>query len=122
MFLFTGLPVVKFTSGLYETIGIEKWTFHTGGGNVLIRKQLPLTLAWAISIHKSQGMTLDCAEISLGRTFEKGQAYVALSRAKSLKTIRVKDFNSLCVQADSEVLEYYRCLRRIKRKFITEKF
>ena len=109
---------MKFTSGHHEIIGPEKWTFCMGGGNVLTRKQIPLTLAWAISIHKSQGMTLDCAEISLGRTFEKGQAYVALSRAKCLQTIRVKDFSPNCVQADSEVLEYYRCLRKIKRELI----
>lgn len=110
-----GFPVVQFTSGLKETIGFEKWTFHTGGGNALSRKQLPLKLAWAMSIHKSQGMTLDCVEISLGGVFETGQAYVALSRAKSLKTLRVKGFDPSRVQANKDVLEYYRNIRRIKR-------
>lgn len=107
--------MVQFTSGLKETIGFEKWTFHTGGGNALSRKQLPLKLAWAMSIHKSQGMTLDCVEISLGGVFETGQAYVALSRAKSLKTLRVKGFDPSRVQANKDVLEYYRNIRRIKR-------
>ena len=113
-----GLPVVEFISGRKETIGMEKWTFHIGGGNIAYRKQLPLTLAWAISIHKSQGMTLDCVEISLGRAFERGQTYVALSRAKNLQTLRVLDFRPTCVQVDSEVLEYYRCLRRMRRNYI----
>ena len=57
-------------------------------------------------------MTLDCVEISLGRAFETGQAYVALSRARSLAGLRVLDFDKSCVRADSKVLEFY---RRIKR-------
>ena len=65
----------------------EKWVFKLsgGGGQYMSRKQLPLKLAWAISIHKSQGMSLDCVEMSLARVFECGQAYVALSRATSLQ-------------------------------------
>ena len=49
-----GHPVVRFTSGLEVAIGLEKWSVRTGGGNVATRRQLPLKLAWAISIHKSQ--------------------------------------------------------------------
>lgn len=53
-------------------------------------------------------MTLDCVEVTLGRAFEAGQAYVALSRAKSLNSLRVLDFSSECVRADVVVLAFYR--------------
>ena len=65
-----------------------------------------------------QGMTLDCVEMSLSRCFEAGQAYVALSRAKSLKSVRVVDFHPSCVRADPDALEFYRTLRRTRRNYI----
>ncbi|XP_066513814.1 ATP-dependent DNA helicase PIF1-like [Hoplias malabaricus] len=107
-----GLPRVRFLCGAVEVIKQEKWMFKAGGGLYLSRQQLPLKLAWAISIHKSQGMTLDCVEISLARVFERGQAYVALSRARSLEGLRVMDFDPRVVQADPDVLLFYKKLRK----------
>ncbi|XP_028448983.1 ATP-dependent DNA helicase PIF1 isoform X1 [Perca flavescens] len=106
-----GLPHVRFLCGVTEVLKPERWVFKSGGGVHLSRQQLPLKLAWAISIHKSQGMTLDCVEISLARVFESGQAYVALSRARSLQGLRVMDFDPRVVRADPDVLVFYKKLR-----------
>ena len=80
--------MVRFVGGAVQEVRQDKWTVKGGPGVILTRSQLPLRLAWAFSIHKSQGMTLDCVEVSLSRVFECGQAYVALSRAKNLKSVR----------------------------------
>ncbi|KAF3699156.1 ATP-dependent DNA helicase PIF1 [Channa argus] len=107
-----GLPHVRFLCGVTEVLKPERWVFKSGGGIHLSRQQLPLKLAWAISIHKSQGMTLDCVEISLARVFERGQAYVALSRARCLQGLRVMDFDPRVVRADPDVLLFYKKLRK----------
>uniref|UniRef100_A0A8D0GMW6 ATP-dependent DNA helicase PIF1 n=1 Tax=Sphenodon punctatus TaxID=8508 RepID=A0A8D0GMW6_SPHPU len=107
-----GLPRVRFLCGVTEVMGLERWVFKGPAGIYLSRQQLPLKLAWAISIHKSQGMSLDCVEISLSLVFESGQAYVALSRARSLEGLRVLDFDPKVVRANPCVLQFYRSLWR----------
>ncbi|XP_069083881.1 ATP-dependent DNA helicase PIF1 [Pleurodeles waltl] len=107
-----GLPKVRFLCGVTEVIKMERWVFKAHGGIFITRQQLPLKLAWAISIHKSQGMSLDCVEISLARVFESGQAYVALSRARSLEGLRVMDFDPKAVRANPRVLQFYSRLRK----------
>ncbi|XP_006831600.1 PREDICTED: ATP-dependent DNA helicase PIF1 [Chrysochloris asiatica] len=107
-----GLPQVRFLCGVTEVIRADRWTVQATGGQLLSRQQLPLQLAWAISIHKSQGMSLDCVEISLGRVFANGQAYVALSRARSLQGLRVLDFDPMVVSCDPRVLRFYANLQR----------
>ncbi|XP_063243361.1 LOW QUALITY PROTEIN: ATP-dependent DNA helicase PIF1-like [Bacillus rossius redtenbacheri] len=107
-----GFPLVRFRSRQEVCVRPDKWTVRTAGAGVLVRRQLPLKLAWAFSIHKSQGLTLDCVEMSLARVFEAGQAYVALSRARSLHTLRVVDFDPAQVWANPDVLAFYRRLRR----------
>ena len=87
---------------------VEPFTVESGGREVAKRVQLPLKLAWAISIHKSQGMTIDCLEVDLEGCFEYGQAYVALSRATSFDELRIINFSARCVKAHPKVVEFYR--------------
>lgn len=107
-----GFPVVRFKNKKEYTARSERWYVKNSNGSLLCRRQVPLNLAWAFSIHKSQGLTLDCVEMSLSKIFEAGQAYVALSRAQSLDTLRVLDFDSRHVWADPNVLEFYQRFRR----------
>ncbi|XP_012223199.2 ATP-dependent DNA helicase PIF1 [Linepithema humile] len=106
------IPVIQFRCGTRYEAKMEKWTIKTSSGAFVHRKQVPLKLAWAFSIHKSQGLTLDCVEMCLSRVFDAGQSYVALSRAQSLQSLRVLDFNSRQVWANTAVLEFYKKFRR----------
>ncbi|KAH8412320.1 hypothetical protein KR009_001244 [Drosophila setifemur] len=106
------LPVVRFKNNQEYVCKHEKWIIKTATGGIVTRRQVPLKLAWAFSIHKSQGLTLDCVEMSLSKVFEAGQAYVALSRAKSLQSIRILDFDAKQVWANPQVLQFYKGFRR----------
>ena len=85
-----GYPMVKFKNGEVIIISPASWASEDVDG--LTREQIPLRLAYAITIHKAQGATLDCALIDIGdNTFEYGQAYVALSRVRSLDCLYIWD-------------------------------
>jgi DNA replication protein DnaC len=94
-----------------QTVTVE--TFQTrrpcpGAGFACVFEQYPLKLAWAITIHKSQGMSLDYASLDLGTMFEKGQAYVALSRLTSIEGMCITKFDAAAIQADPAIVAYYR--------------
>ena len=95
------MPVVRLNSGREVIAEPEEWIIEDETGDVLASYlQVPLCLAWAITIHKSQGMTLEAAEIDLSRTFELGQGYVALSRLKSLAGLQLLGMNDMSLQLD----------------------
>jgi len=105
-------PVVEFLAadGTHRTrhVVAEEWKVELPNGEVQAqRSQLPLILAWALSIHKAQGQTLDRVKVNLGRTFEKGQAYVALSRATTKEGLQVLKFDKTKIMAHPRVVHFY---------------
>lgn len=95
------LPWVRTDAGKLIAVQHETWSVEDEGGKTLASvKQLPLRLAWAITVHKSQGMTVDTAEVDLTNTFETGQGYVALSRVKSYDGLRLLGYNETAFAMD----------------------
>lgn len=82
-----------------------KWEFEEKGHVVASITQIPLKLAWAITVHKSQGMSLDSASIDLSKTFEYGQGYVALSRVRSLGKLHLKGINDKVFLVHPKIIE-----------------
>ncbi len=109
---FTGamnLPIVEFINGAKCPIGQHSWPIEEY--EFVSRSQIPLRLAYAVTIHKSQGSSLDCALIDIGSgIFEFGQSYVALSRLRSLEALYVYDFNPRAFRAHPRVKEFYQHL------------
>ncbi len=99
-----GFPMVKTKNKTIEAKP-ETWAIEDEKGKTLVSfQQVPLRLAWAITVHKSQGMTLDAAEIDLSKTFEKGQGYVALSRIKELDGLCLLGINTTALEVDELAL------------------
>lgn len=129
-----GLPIVTFASGRVQTIQLYQWSHSTDSKHMHKARrnrkrslgqdapgqtadddfngveifQIPLLKAFAITIHKSQGMTLDSAKMSLGLdVFASGQAYVALSRVRTLEGVILTDFHPNAIRANWKVVQFY---------------
>ena len=106
-------PIVGFENGVEMTIGPENWEitkfdYNTGELETLaIMQQIPLILSWAITIHKSQGMTLDKVECDLKNSFADGQVYVALSRVRGLDGLYIKSFDINKIKANRKIINFY---------------
>ncbi len=98
-------PVVRLMNGKKIEVKEESWMIEEDGKPKASLAQLPLRLAWAITIHKSQGMSLDSAEIDLSKTFTYGMGYVALSRVRTLNGIRLVGLSENSLNVDPNVLE-----------------
>ena len=94
----------------------EDWKVELPNGEIQAqRRQLPLILAWALSIHKAQGQTLERVKVDLRRVFENGQAYVALSRATTQEGLWVQNFNEKAVMAHPRVAQFYDSLYSVNK-------
>jgi ATP-dependent exoDNAse (exonuclease V) alpha subunit len=99
------MPIVKTLQGKEILAGPETWGVDDYGRTLAEITQLPLRLAWAITVHKSQGMSLDAAEIDLSKSFEFGMGYVALSRVRSLSGISLLGMNEIALEVSPEIFE-----------------
>lgn len=117
----TEYPIVRFRNGREVTMQPDTWELRDGDKKRAGITQIPLRLAWAITVHKSQGMTLDAARIDLRKAFVEGMGYVALSRVKSLDTLYLHGINRMALQI-SEDAKYIDGLLRTKTMHDYERF
>lgn len=113
-------PLVRFSiaDGTMRELLVqrEQWKIELPNGEVqAFRSQIPLILAWALSIHKAQGQTLERVKVDLGKIFEKGQAYVALSRATCQEGLQITRFDPKKVMAHEKVRTFYDSLYSVER-------
>ncbi len=104
-------PVIKLLNGKLITIEKASWKIEEDGNVKAEIIQYPLRLAWAITVHKSQGMSLDAVEVDLSKAFEPGMGYVALSRVRSLEGLTILGLNKTALEVNEEVLVFDEKLR-----------
>jgi len=115
---FTGCPRVKYNNGVEMVMIRNVWASDKIPGIGV--SQIPIILAWALTIHKSQGATLDTAEIDVGSgIFECGQTYVALSRVKSLDGLYLTSFDAQKIKINKKVKDFYEILTSYHKENIT---
>jgi ATP-dependent DNA helicase PIF1 len=113
------VPFVKYSNSNGEEVpmGVHVWQSENIPGIGV--SQIPLILAWALTIHKSQGATMDSAEIDVGSSiFECGQTYVALSRVKSLEGLYLTSFDVNKIKINKKVHEFYTLLNEKQREIV----
>jgi ATP-dependent DNA helicase PIF1 len=108
---------VRFLNGKIRVIEPQEWSLEfydqaLQASMHAVIAQIPLTLAWAITIHKAQGLTLDSVYCDLRKIFVEGQVYVALSRAKNLHRLYIKNFDPRKVRSNSRVVKFYEKLSK----------
>jgi ATP-dependent exoDNAse (exonuclease V) alpha subunit len=99
----TGNPVVRTHSGRSLVVEPTEWRIDDGGRTLAQITQMPLRLAWAMTVHKSQGMSLDAAHMDLSNAFEYGQGYVALSRVRTLKGLSFAGINERALEVHPDI-------------------
>lgn len=115
-----GMPIIETLDGRKIVAQVANWVIEEEGKIKAEIKQLPLRLAWAITVHKSQGMTLDAAEIDLSKSFVEGMGYVALSRVRTLGGLRLLGLNKMALQVNEAVLNMDKELKNSSMNVIEE--
>lgn len=113
-----GMPIVVTTTGDKITVEQETWAVEDDGKILASINQIPLRHAWAITVHKSQGMSLDAAVIDLSQTFVYGMGYVALSRVRTLEGLHLIGFNESALEVDPRILTLDKKLREYSDQFV----
>lgn len=108
----TNYPIVQLNSGKQITVKPDTWELVDGDILRASTVQIPLKLAWAITVHKSQGMTLDAAQIDLSNAFVEGMGYVALSRVKNMSNLKLDGLNRMALQVSTVAKEIDISLRK----------
>lgn len=113
----SGMPIIEIFSGRKILTALEDWSIEDDEGNVIAKvSQVPLRLAWAITVHKSQGMTLDAAEVDLSKTFQPGQGYVALSRVRGIEGLRLVGMNDMALKVSPIILQINQRMEEASKK------
>lgn len=112
-----GVPIVRTFSGKTVYAHTAEWQVEENGKVLARAEQVPLRLAWAITVHKSQGMSIDAAEIDLSRAFVPGQGYVALSRLRTLDGLVLTGANETAFAVEPRATELDAHLRRESAKW-----
>lgn len=113
-------PIVEFDNGNTLVMGRAEWQMTDGDTTVASIRQYPLRCAWAITIHKSQGMTLDSAQMDLRRVFTPGMGYVALSRVESLDGIYLDGLSDRAFDVSAEAIALDKLLRAESAKNVAQ--
>ena len=114
----TEYPVVEFRDGRRVTMVPDVWELRDGERKRASISQVPLRLAWAITVHKSQGMTLDAAKIDLRKAFVEGMGYVALSRVRDLDNLYLYGINRRALEVSPDALAIDEVLRQTSRESV----
>jgi ATP-dependent DNA helicase PIF1 len=113
------LPIVKFSNGIVKKLVVHYW--QSDDNPTIAIGQIPLCLAWAITIHKSQGCTMERAQIDIGnQIFECGQTYVGISRVKSLDGLYLSGFSPYRIKANPQVQAFYDSIPEIELEYEDE--